>query len=187
MPYYQWIKTMAEKHRRYSFKITVVGEGGVGKTSLIQKFTKNTFNEDYLKTIGANFSYYDNFIDNDAIRLIIWDIAGQNDFNFLMPSFLKDSRASIIVYSLEDNDLGRDSFNHIADWHEDVRNYCGDIPILLFVNKSDLVDPDQIDHAKIQAVVDREKFMGYHVTSAKNGDGVIDAFNKIIEYLYKNN
>jgi small GTP-binding protein len=104
-----------KKEKNYSFKVTVIGIGGVGKTSLIKKFTKNSFNENYLKTIGANFSHYDNFVNDDAIKLILWDIAGQDDFNFLKASFLKDSRASIIVYSLENNDFGRESINSIGD------------------------------------------------------------------------
>jgi len=178
---------MAEKKTQYSFKITVVGEGRVGKTSLIQKFTNNSFNEDYLKTLGASFSLYENFIDNNAIKLIIWDIAGQDDFNFLRPSFFKNSRASIIVCSLEDNDFGKESFDHIADWHKDVRHYCGDVPVLLFANKSDLVVPNKIDRAKLQTIVDREKFIGYYVTSAKTGDGVQNSFNTIIRLLYNKN
>jgi len=178
---------MAEKKIQYSFKITVIGEGRVGKTSLIQKFTNNSFNEDYLKTLGASFSVYENFIDNDAIRLIIWDIAGQDDFNFLRPSFFKNSRASIIVCSLEENDFGKESFDRIVDWHKDVLHYCGDVPVLLFANKSDLVDPDKIDHSKIQAIVDRENFIGYYVTSAKTGNGVQNSFNTIIRHLYDKN
>ena len=178
---------MAEKKIQYSFKITVIGEGRVGKTSLIQKFTKNSFNEDYLKTLGASFSVYENMIDKDAIRLIVWDIAGQNDFNFLRPSFFKNSRASIIVCSLEDNNFGKESIERIADWHKDILQYCGDVPVLLFANKSDLVDLNHINHSQFQTIVDRENFIGYYVTSAKTGDGVIKSFNTIIQYLYDKN
>jgi len=175
---------MEEKTIQYTFKITVVGEGGVGKTSLIQKFTNKSFNENYLKTLGASFSVYENFINKDAIKLIIWDIAGQNDFNFLRPSFFKNSRASIIVCSLEDNDFGKESIERIADWHKDILQYCGDVPVIFFANKSDLVDPNKIDHAKLQTIVDRENFIGYYVTSAKTGHGVLTSFNTIIGHLY---
>ncbi|MHA1511193.1 MAG: Rab family GTPase [Promethearchaeota archaeon] len=176
---------MAEKKNLFTFKITVVGEGRVGKTSLIQKFTNNSFNEDYLKTLGASFSLYENEINNDAIKLIIWDIAGQDDFNFLRPSFFKNSRASIIVCSLEENDFGKESCNRIADWHKDVRHYCGDdVPVLLLANKSDLVDLDKIDLNKLQTIVDRENFIGFYVKSAKTGNGVISSFNTIIRLLY---
>jgi small GTP-binding protein len=162
----------------------VVGEGRVGKTSLIQKFTQNSFNESYLKTLGAAFSLYEDSVDGNTVKIIIWDIAGQDDFNFLRPSFFKNSRASIIVFDLEDSEEGRESFDRITDWHQDVIQYSGDVPILLLGNKSDLIDLDKIDHAKIQVIVEQEKFLGYFITSAKTGDGVKKAFNIIIKNLY---
>lgn len=170
--------------KKFRFKITVIGDGMVGKTSLIKKFTKGSFRKDYVKTIGAQFSVYDKEIDEDKIRLLFWDIAGQVDFNFLRPSFFNNSRAAIIVYSLEDNDLGKKSFKHIVDWYKDISQYCGEIPIVIFSNKVDLVDEDNSDESKIQKLVEKHNFLGYYKTSAKTGDGVIDAFNAIIEKLY---
>ena len=80
------------------------------------------------------------------MQLILWDIAGQDLFAFLKPSFLKDSRVSIIVYSLEENQIGKASFEHISDWFDDVRTYCGEeIPIFLFANKVDLVEENELD------------------------------------------
>ena len=105
---------MSEDNKKFRFKITVVGDGAVGKTSLIQKFTNDTFKTDYIKTIGAQFSVYDKKIENDKIKLLLWDIAGQDDFNFLRPSFFKNSVAAIIVYSLEENDLGEESLTQLV-------------------------------------------------------------------------
>ncbi|MFW9878277.1 MAG: GTP-binding protein, partial [Candidatus Thorarchaeota archaeon] len=89
----------------FRFKIVVVGDGAVGKTSLIKKFTKGTFEKDYIKTIGAQFSKYNKKFNGDIVRLLFWDIAGQDDFNFLHHLFYKESKAAIIVYSLEENEL----------------------------------------------------------------------------------
>ncbi|MFX0180750.1 MAG: hypothetical protein ACFE78_11200, partial [Candidatus Hodarchaeota archaeon] len=58
---------------KFKFKITVIGDGRVGKTSLIKKFTKGSFQEDYIKTMGAQFSVYDKKIDGDNIKLFFWD------------------------------------------------------------------------------------------------------------------
>ena len=73
--------------QKFRFKISVIGDGQVGKTSLIKKYSKGSFERDYVKTIGAQFSKFEKEIDGDEIRLIFWDIAGQDDFLFLRPSF----------------------------------------------------------------------------------------------------
>lgn len=168
----------------YRFKIVIVGDGAVGKTSLIKKFTKGTFEKDYVKTIGAQFSKYNRQFNGDLIRLVFWDIAGQEDFNFLQPLFYKESKAAIIVYSLEENTLGKKSFTHIQNWYEVVEQNCGDIPIVLFANKVDLVDQSNINKSKVQKLANEYKFLNFFYTSAKTGEGVVNAFNAIIERLY---
>lgn len=175
---------MSDNGRKFRFKVTVIGDGRVGKTTLIKKFTQGSFQKDYVRTIGAQFSVYDETIDEDKIRLLFWDIAGQDTFHFLRPNFFRNSRAAIIVYSLEEDNSGRESFEHILTWHEDIVNFCGDIPIVIFGNKVDLVDEDKLDKNKIQDLINSNNFLGHYLTSAKTGKGVIDAFNAIIETLY---
>ena len=138
----------------------MIGDGGVGKTSLIKKYTQGTFETDYVKTIGAQFSRYDKEINSDIVKLIFWDIAGQDDFNFLHPLFFQESKACIIV------------------------KYCGEIPVVLFANKVDLIKNENIDEDKIQDTVEQYNFLGYYLTSAKTGEGVTDAFNILIDKLY---
>ncbi|MFX1378735.1 MAG: Rab family GTPase [Promethearchaeota archaeon] len=176
---------MSGSGAKFNFKITVVGDGRVGKTSLIKKFTQGGFQEDYIKTIGAQFSVFLKEINDDDIKLLFWDIAGQDDFNFLRPSFFKNSRAAIIVYSLEENDLGEESFNHISNWYNDIIQFCGKIPVVLFANKVDLIDENSLDTSIIQKIVNKHKFLDYYITSAKTGKGVVDAFNAIINVLYE--
>ena len=172
------------KNISFVFKIVVIGDGRVGKTSLIQKFTRSSFKEDYTKTIGAQLSNYDYEINNDKIRLQFWDIAGQDKFHFLRPSFFNKSRGGIIVYSLEENKLGEESFINITDWYDEIKKYCGDIPIIIFANKIDLVDISQVDESSLKEVVEENNLLGYRITSAKTGNGVTDAFNDLIETLY---
>ena len=175
---------MNDSGRKFRFKVTVIGDGRVGKTSLIKKFTQGSFKKDYVKTIGAQFSVYDENIEGDTIRLLFWDVAGQDQFHFLRPNFFKNSRAAIIVYSLEENKFGKESFEHILTWHEDIIKHCGDIPIVIFGNKVDLVDEAKLDNSRIQELIDEKNFLGHYITSAKTGRGVIDSFNAIIENLY---
>ncbi len=170
--------------QEFGFKISIIGDGGVGKTSLIKKFTKGTFEKDYNQTIGAQFTIYDMEIDGDLINLIFWDIAGQDDFKFLHPLFYRESRGCIIVFSLEENDLGEESFNHIENWHNELKKYCSDIPVVLFANKVDLIEEANLIKTNIQEVIKERNFLGYFLTSAKMGKGVHEAFKAIIEKLY---
>lgn len=175
------------KPQEFSFKISIIGDGGVGKTSLIKKFTKGTFERDYIQTIGAQFSRYDVEIDGDLVNLIFWDIAGQDDFNFLHPLFYRESRGCIIVFSLEENDLGEESFHHIENWHNELKKYCSDIPVVLFANKVDLIEDVNLIKTSIQEIIKKQNFFGYFLTSAKTGQGVHEAFNAIIKKLYHKN
>lgn len=168
---------------KFKFKITVIGDGFVGKTSLISKFTQGSFQEEYIKTIGAQFSEYIDESNGDRWELFFWDIAGQDEFHFLRPAFYKSSVASIIVFSLEENDLGRASFKHVSDWHKEIKKFCGEIPVILFGNKVDLVDESRLNDEKIQKYVKKNNFVDYYHTSAKTGQNVENAFKAIIEEL----
>ncbi len=169
---------------KFKFKITIIGDGYVGKTSLIRKFTQGNFQEDYIQTIGAQFSEYTEEIEGDRCELIFWDIAGQDEFHFLRPAFYRSSLASIIVFSLEENDLGKESFKNIVEWHKEIKKFCGKIPVILFGNKVDLIDEDKLNDEKILKIVKKSNFIGYYHTSAKTGQNVEDAFRGIIEELH---
>ena len=160
--------------------IIVIGDGAVGKTSLIKKYTKGSFAKDYIKTIGAQFSKYDEDIEGNNIKLFFWDIAGQREFDFMRPTFYKGSKAAIIVFSHTDEE----SFNKIPEWHEDIKSHVGDLPIVLFGNKIDLVEDGNAEDEKIQKIVKEKGFLGYFKTSAKTGTGVYEAFQAIIKNLY---
>ena len=175
---------------KFVFKITVIGDGGVGKTSLIAKYTEGTFEEDYISTVGAQFSFYDEKVNGDECKLYFWDIAGQDEFEFLRADFHEESRAAIIVYSLEENEHGKESLNHINTWNEDLKKHCGDIPVIIFANKVDLVEEGKVDDTKVQSFVKEKNIIGIYRTSAKTGQGVTEAFQKIIRELhnkYKSN
>jgi small GTP-binding protein len=175
---------MSESNKKkQKVKVTIIGDGGVGKTSLIQRFTQGTFQREYIKTIGAQLSNYKVERNGYRTELIFWDIAGQDDFHFLRPSFYRASKAAIIVYSLEENNLGKRSFENITRWHDDVKEFCGDIPIVIFANKVDLIEINLLNKNNIRDLVKKQKYFDYYITSAKTGEGVTDAFNRIIELV----
>ncbi len=98
----------------------------------------------------------------------------------MRPTFYKGSKAAIIVFSHTDEN----SFDNIAEWHEDIKKYTGELPIILFGNKTDLVEEQDLDDDNVQQVVKERDFLGYYKTSAKTGQGVFEAFQAIIKNLY---
>ena len=84
----------------FVFKISVIGNGQVGKTSLIRRYTQASFEVNYVKTLGAQFSTFSDRINGFRCKLTLWDIAGQREHYFLRPAFYKGTSAAIIVFSL---------------------------------------------------------------------------------------
>ena len=166
----------------FIFKICCIGEGAVGKTSLIKRFTQGAFNKDYIKTLGAQFSRYEQVLGEKKdirCRLFFWDIAGQNEFAFMRPTFYNGAKAAIIVY-----DLSRpETLPTVETWFKDITQYVGNIPIVIFGNKSDLVDELSVDTTNIKELVKKHNFLDFYMTSAKTGSRVESAFNSIIKLL----
>jgi small GTP-binding protein len=173
---------MSEDNLKHDFihKIVVIGDGAVGKTSLIKRFTQGGFNKEYIKTLGAQFSSYERTMgENKDIRarLFFWDIAGQKEFKFMRPTFYNGGKAAIVVF-----DLSRpETLQNVLEWYEDLKKYCGEVPTVMFGNKCDLTE--DYDKEKVDEIIKKHKFLGFYLTSAKTGIRVTDAFNSIIDVL----
>ncbi len=134
----------------YIHKIVVIGDASVGKTSLIKKYTAGSFNTEYIKTIGAQFSRYVKIFgeNNDIrVRLLFWDVAGQQEWDFMRPKFYHGARGAIIVFDL----TREDTMKNVMTWYNELRRHVGVIPTILFGNKRDLIpDPSAFDDSKVR-------------------------------------
>ncbi|MHA1713883.1 MAG: Rab family GTPase [Candidatus Ranarchaeia archaeon] len=154
-------------------KVVIVGDGGIGKTALVLRYTKDTFSEDYKVTIGVQFATQIEEIDGETVKLQIWDTAGEERFSFLMPIYYRGAQGAILVFDL----TKKRTFDHLERWLSLIRQVCGDIPIILCGNKFDLPErrvttEEAIEFAK------RHNF-AYFETSAKTGQNVKMAFNTL--------
>ncbi|MFX1276718.1 MAG: Rab family GTPase [Promethearchaeota archaeon] len=179
--------------RSFTFKVIVVGDGAVGKTSLIRRFVHNKFEKDYLMTLGSEITKYTQNIDGNNISLIIWDLAGQEGFKNIRQNFFTGSNAAIIVFSHEENESGEKSLKNVPKWLEEITKHTKKIPIMLFGNKIDLIDVDKLntDMALPKSDYNLNKlandlgFLGYYKTSALSGENVHNAFGTLIKELYQ--
>ncbi|MFW9819689.1 MAG: Rab family GTPase [Candidatus Thorarchaeota archaeon] len=173
----------------YGFKICVIGDGGVGKTSLIKRYTQRSFQKEYIATLGTQFSKYEEKVDGENVNLFLWDIAGQDSFQALRQRFYTGSSGGIIVFSHAADQV--ESYHNVNKWVKDLKTHCGNIPIILFGNKVDLVDDGELlnpnmptSDAIVEQLTKVNSFVGYYKTSALTGQGVTDAFKALVRKLY---
>lgn len=120
----------------YLYKSVIVGNSGVGKSSILIRFAENQFQQHYLATIGVDFRFKTINVENKLIKFQIWDTAGQERFRTITSAYYRGSQAILLVYDLTD----KQSFNDIENfWLTEVDKYGEKDALLILVgNKSDL-------------------------------------------------
>eukprot|EP00762_Andalucia_godoyi_P002317 ANDGO_07618.mRNA.1 Ras-related protein Rab-21 len=155
-----------------SYKVVLLGEGRVGKTSLTLRFCQDKFSDSQESTIQASFLKKTVVIADDRVNLAVWDTAGQERFHALGPIYYRDSNGALLVYDTTDVD----SFTKVQNWVKELRSIVGeDIVLCIAGNKCDLEKLRQVntnDAETYAASVGAHHFL----TSAKTGKGVEDAF-----------
>ena len=160
-------------------KITLIGNSGVGKTSIINQYIDQTFDEANAATIGANYSEKVITKNNKEYELNIWDTAGQEKFHAVGKHFYKDAYIVCLVYDI----TSQDSLDQLKEiWYPDIKKYGEKYTILAVVgNKSDLYENDNLadeNQAKEFAQSINATFM---LTSAKTGDGIEKLFDTLVD------
>ncbi|XP_015598647.1 ras-related protein Rab-23 isoform X1 [Cephus cinctus] len=165
---------MREEELEISLKVVIVGNGAVGKSSMIQRFCKGTYTRDYKKTIGVDFLERQIEVDAEDVRLMLWDTAGQEEFDAITAAYYRGAHACVLAYSATD----RDSFDAIPSWKLKVENECGEIPTVLVQNKMDLIDQCVIDPEEAERL---GRALGCKLlrTSVKEDVGVVGVFRHL--------
>ncbi|XP_035522229.1 ras-related protein Rab-6A isoform X2 [Dicentrarchus labrax] len=161
------------------FKLVFLGEQSVGKTSLITRFMYDSFDNTYQATIGIDFLSKTMYLEDRTIRLQLWDTAGQERFRSLIPSYIRDSAAAVVVYDI----TNVNSFQQTTKWIDDVRTERGsDVIIMLVGNKTDLADKRQITTEEGEQRA-KEMNVLFIETSAKTGYNVKQLFRRVAAAL----
>jgi len=161
------------------FKILTVGDGSVGKTTLLQRYVEGLFKEDQKMTIGVNFYLKRIQIRDFDIALQLWDFGGQERFRFLLKKYIKGAAGALLLYDLSNPA----TINGANEWVELVRMYNSSLPVILVGTKYDLVDPEYYDDNVSNLALAKFDFIASIKTSSKTGKNVEDVFNMLINNL----
>jgi small GTP-binding protein len=160
------------------YKIIVVGDGAVGKTSLIKKHVHKSFEKNYIPTVGVNIAKHTAKLylkngEEKEVTLMFWDIAGQPQFYMLHKVYYNGANGIIYVF-----DVTRpETFTHVKNWHSEC------IPGILVGNKTDLTYDRKIIAPMAESLA-KQLDVPYYETSANNGEGVAEIFDKIVELIW---
>ncbi len=167
------------------FKIIIFGDGGVGKTTLINRYLTGIFKSDSLITIGVDFHVKKIEIEGKRVSLQIWDFAGEERFRFLLPSYVIGASGGIFLY-----DITRySSFKNFDSWLEIFKKgYKGEnhqIPVLMVGSKLDLEYKRAVSREEAYEIAKKNNLYGYIECSAKDGQSVEDIFLEIGRLMIK--
>jgi Ras-related protein Rab-1A len=156
----------------YLFKLLLIGDSGVGKSSLLLRFADDSYLETYISTIGVDFKIRTVELDGKTVKLQIWDTAGQERFRTITSSYYRGAHGIIVVYDVTD----QESFSNVKQWLNEIDQYASeDVNKLIVGNKSDRDNEKVVDAQTAKAFAD-EVGIPFLETSAKSASNVEQAF-----------
>jgi len=176
---------MSDEVKEFVFKIVVLGDAAVGKTSLINQYIERSFEEDYKPTLGANIIRKDMFVEeiNASVRLIMWDLAGQEKYNLIRSMYFQGCVGALLVYDV----TRHNTFETInSKWLKDFKKYVKkEGTYILIGNKIDLTDQRIVSTEDGKNFAKKINAADYIETSAKSGENAEKAFENLVHQILK--
>ena len=169
--------------KRIRWKIVVLGDGGVGKTTFLHRYINGSFLENTKLTIGVEFHTIFVEKDGNTVEFVLWDLGGQDRFRFFQENYIKGSRAAIIAFDM--NRLS--TLAHVNDWVALVREFATkDCPIILVGMKKDLIAEQHLSDIE-EAAKEKMENLGLkevQFTSSKENYNVKETFDRLIDFIF---
>ena len=178
------IELLPEDFAQYdiSFKIIVIGDSGVGKSCLTTQAVRNNFEEFYQATVGFEFLTFNMRINNNVVKLQIWDTCGQEVYKSLISNFYRNSSLALILYAINN----KESFQHAETWLNDLKNQSNpNVRVFLVGNKSDLENERVISKEDGENFTKEKNLDKFIETSAKTGENARCVLLEAAKVLYK--
>jgi small GTP-binding protein len=158
-------------------KVIIVGDAAVGKTSLLLRYTKGTFNPTYILTIGVQFAVKDIRIGQDVLRIQIWDTGGQERFGPIRKIYYRGTKGALVVYDRSNHA----SFERLDYWIRELRQSTNNIPLVIVGNKADLPTVVPLEEAQRFAA---NRSLEFSETSAKENLNVTTPFSQLAQLIF---
>ena len=172
-------------YHEYIFKLIIIGNSGVGKSSLLKRLIDNEFDEDTEVTVGVEFGSFLVRLQDKVVKLQIWDTAGQESFKSITKIFYRGSQCVFLCYNI----TKPETFNALESWlHEIKANCSNDAQIYLVGNGIDQEDQREITPEAGAEFARQNGLAGFYETSAKSGENVVNLFvnaGKLLFHTYK--
>ena len=176
---------MSKKQYGYDmlFKLILLGDSAVGKTNILSKYLRDEFDQNSKSTVGVEFSTRNIKIDSYIIKVQIWDTAGQERYRSITNAYYKGAKGGLLIFDL----TRRATFDSIDKWIPDLKTKGDEnMVIVLIGNKNDLKEQRQVSTEEGEKKAKLFK-LAYMETSALDGNNIENAFNELINTVYKKN
>ena len=174
-------KTALAEEYDLMFKILLLGDSGVGKSSLLLRYTKNEFISDMRSTIGVEFALKYITIDNYQLKIQIWDTAGMERYRSITNAYYKGAKGVIVLYDI----CRKKSFENVDKWIDDFKSKADDDAVIILIgNKSDLDDKREVSKEEGESKAQMNKF-AFMETSAKDNNNVQKPFETLFSEIVK--
>ena len=167
-----------------TFKIIIFGDAGCGKTTLTQRFLTNLFVSDQTMTIGVDFEVKSLTVDEQKVKLQIWDFGGEERFRFLLPTYVRGARGGLFLYDI----TNFSSIAHIDDWLSVIRKEIraeDTFPIIAVGGKADLVESREVSSEEGIKIAKSRNVNGFIETSSKSGENVEKTFEALTRLMLR--
>ena len=168
------------------FKVCIFGDGGVGKTTLVQRYLTDVFHDGTTMTIGVDFHIKKIQVGDKIAKLQIWDFAGEERFRFLLPAYLRGIQAGIFMYDISRFSTLKNFDIWFEVYKEGIKDQEEDIPLFMIGGKLDLEEKRAVPRQTAIEIATKNDFSGFVETSAKTGQNIEVAFKTLAEILIEN-
>lgn len=171
------------------YKIITIGNNGIGKTCIYNRFVDNFYDQSFPSTIGVDFRVKTIKSNDKEYKLQMWDLAGLDKFKIIIRPYFRDAHGVILVYDI----TNKDSFNELSRWIDELSNFYNlndkkNSPIIILVgNKYDLNNSREVSSEEAKQFVEKHLIDGYIECSAKNNYQISELFDILLDKLSKKN